>query len=308
MNQAVGDSSRLPHPSAIEGVTGTAAVKRSSADLRAELGAFLRQRRTELDRATFGLPTSSRSRTPGLRREEISTFAGVSVTWYTWLEQGRDVNPSRQVLQALARTLRLSNDELRYLLALAGHDSSEPVGEYSDVDLAHLQRFLDAQLPAPAFALREDWQIIAWNRAYELLYPRVGHAPEDERNLLRAIFTDPQVRLLLPDWEVTSRQFLAEFRTSLGSALAHPPVQQLIATLSELSPEFTSAWQDHAVARFPSGERTFMHPDAGELTFQQYQLTPSDQANMRIVVYLPHQDDQSWYELSQLIQPEYDSQ
>ncbi|MFT4164525.1 MAG: helix-turn-helix transcriptional regulator [Microlunatus sp.] len=260
----------------------------SDEERRKELGALLRARREQVDRAAFGLPPGARGRTNGLRREEVSYLSGVSVTWYTWLEQGRDIHPSRQVLDAVARCLRLTVPEHDYLLALSGFAPTRPSAETVVQSApAHVQRFLDSLGAHPAYALAPDWGITGWNRAYEALYPNVASASPEQRNLLWLVFTDPAVRALLDDWDVTSRRFLAEFRAEAGPRLGDPRYLDLIARLVEASPEFRSGWQDHDVRGFQSRERVFHHPQAGRLVFEQHQLRPSDHLDTQLVVYTP---------------------
>jgi transcriptional regulator with XRE-family HTH domain len=257
---------------------------------RRELGGFLRKRRQQLVRADFDLPPVTRGRVTGLRREEIAYRAGVSVTWYTWLEQGRDINPSRHVLDSIARNMRLSAAEHDYVLALAGHARTQPDDVAPTAVPAHIQRLLDAQGASPAFAVSPDWTIGGWNRAYEVLYPNVATVPPTERNLLWLIFTDPYVRRMLPDWDVTSRHFLAEYRADAGPLLGHPAHVALIARLREASSVFAPAWDEHRVERFASRERRFHHPDVGELIFEHHQLIPSDLPEIHVVVYVPQRE------------------
>lgn len=260
---------------------------RGSGERMRELGAFLRSRREQLVRADFDLPPVGRSRTTGLRREEIAYGAGVSITWYTWLEQGRDINPSRQVLDALAVTMRLSSAEHEYLLTLAGYAAVPASPPTAPAILpSHLQHLLDAQGPSPAFALSPEWMIVGWNDAYEALYPGVANADPERRNLLLMIFTDPYVRSLLPDWDVTSRQFLAEYRAEAGAQLGRAEHVALVGRLMDESPEFAAAWQTHRIERFASRERGFHHPVAGDLSFEQHRLIPSDLPELQLVVYL----------------------
>lgn len=257
----------------------------STAERRRELGGFLRARRQRLDRAAYGLPPAGRGRTVGLRREEVSVLSGVSVTWYTWLEQGRDIHPSRQVLDAVARCLRLSEPEHGYVLGLLGWAPSRPRAT-GDADApAHLQRLLDALGGHPAYALAPDWRLVAWNEAYEFLYPRIAATDPADRNLLGLVFTDPEVRTLLDDWPVTSRRFLAEFRTEAGARLGDPEVRDLIARLRAASPEFRDGWERHDVQGFESRERVFHHPTGGRLVYEHHQLRPSDRPDLQVVVY-----------------------
>ncbi len=257
-------------------------------DRRAELGAFLRSSREHLVRAEFGLPPAGRGRTVGLRREEVSYLSGVSVTWYTWLEQGRDINPSRQVLDAVSRTLRLGVPAHRYVLGLAGF-APLPARAADEVMTAppHVQRFLDAIGDNPAYALTPEWGIAGWNAAYRRLYPNVATTPAAQRNLLWVVFTDPAVRTLLDDWQVTSQRFLAEFRAENGSRLGDPALLDLVARLSEASADFRTGWERHDIRGFESRERVFHHPELGTVRYEHHQLRPSDHPEVQIVVYTP---------------------
>ncbi|MGH3904790.1 MAG: helix-turn-helix transcriptional regulator [Pseudonocardiaceae bacterium] len=260
----------------------------SEAKRRGEMSDFLRSRREQLVRSDFGLPPLSRARVLGLRREEISYLSGVSVTWYTWLEQGRDINPSRQVLDAVARTLRLSSPEHSYLLSLAGYSPRQATPGPSAPSMpAHVQRLLDALDRFPAYAITADWSIVGWNAAYEGLYPNVASVAVEDRNLLWLVFTDPYVRELLPDWEMTSRRFLAEFRAEAGPRLGEPRICDLIRRLTSVSDAFRLGWDSHAVGGFASRERIFRHPEAGELRFEHHQLSPADHPDLQLIIYAP---------------------
>ena len=257
-------------------------------DSRVELAAFLRARRTEMSRDLHGLPALPRDRTTGLRREEVSALCGVSVTWYTWLEQARPITPSRQVLDAIATALRLSGPEHQYLLSLAGYAPSPHLhGDTVEPAPAHIQRLLDELTGRPAYALAADWSIVAWNRAYAALYPNVATVDAADRNLLWLVFTDPAVRELVDDWEITSRRFLAEFRAESANRLGDPAIVALVDRLRTESPEFCSGWDGHPVAGFESRERVFHRRGAGRLRLEHHQLRPSDRPDLQLVVYTP---------------------
>lgn len=269
---------------------------------RQELGALLRARRGQLARADLGLPAVGRGRTTGLRREEVSYLSGVSVTWYTWLEQGRDIRPSRQVLDAVARTLRLSPAEHTYVLSLAGYAASSTAPAAAPTEApGHVRRLLDSLDSSPAFAITTDWGITAWNAAYAALYPNVGTVPAADRNLLWLVFTDPYVRELLPDWDVDSHRFLAEFRAEVGPHLGAPAVSALVARLQAASPEFREGWLRHDIEGFSSRERLFHHPRVGDLRLEQHTLMPADHPELHLVVYAPLIDGTTPCRLAELI-------
>ncbi len=255
---------------------------------RRELGLFLRARRDQALRADYGLPAIARKRERGLRREEVAFLSGVSVTWYTWLEQGRDISPSRQVLEAVSRALHLSDTGLDYVLSLGGYASAGPGTTAAAATVpAHVQRLLDALDPNPSFALFPDWGVAGWNNGYAALYPNIATVPTADRNLLWLVFTDPYVRDLLPDWEMTSKRFLAEFRAETGQRLGDVDVKNLVERLKKASPEFREAWDRYDILGFESRERLFHHPGVGVLQLEHHQLSPSDRPDLHLVVYTP---------------------
>jgi transcriptional regulator with XRE-family HTH domain len=269
---------------------------------RSELADFLRARRGQLERADLGLPPVRRHRISGLRREEVSSLSGVSVTWYTWLEQGRDIRPSRQVLDAVARTLRLSVAEHAYVLSLAGYSAPPPdTSPAVESAPAHVQRLLDAMEGYPAYAIASDWTITGWNAAYAALYPNVATVPIGDRNLLWLVFTDPYVRTLLPDWQVTSHRFLAEFRAEAGPRLGDSAFVGLVDRLLKASDAFRAGWERHDVQRFSSRERLFHHPRVGDLRLEHHRLAPSDHPDLHLVIYTPVDDTATPDRLRKLI-------
>src|SRR5260221_9290222 len=163
-----------------------------------QLSEFLRSRRARITLSDVGLPSIGRRRTPGLRRAEVAQLAGVSVDWYTWLEQGRAINPSEQVLRSIARILRLDDTETRYLFTLVYGSSTTPrIESVSPV----LQAMLDSLNVVPAKVMNHCWDIVAWNQAYCALFGDMGAIPAAERNCLWHAFTDPFLRQILVDWE-----------------------------------------------------------------------------------------------------------
>jgi transcriptional regulator with XRE-family HTH domain len=254
----------------------------------AMLGQFLTTRRRQLIRAHLGLPHIAGRTTSALRREEVAYLAGISNTWYTWLEQGRDVTPSRQVLDSLARTLRLSHAEHSYLLSLAGYSAPHPAEDPSPgIVPANVQRLLDALADFPALAIAPDWAILAWNAAYAAVYPNVATVAAADRNFLWLLFTDPYLRTLMPDWEFTAVYNVASFRAAAGTRLSEPPFSDLVSRLLQTSEEFRAVWETHDIESLPSRERLFRHPEVGDLHMEQHSLSPSDHPHLHLVLFTP---------------------
>jgi transcriptional regulator with XRE-family HTH domain len=265
---------------------------------RADLGHFLQTRRRLLKPADVGLPATGRRRTEGLRREEVANLAGVSVSWYTWLEQGRPINASRDVLNALARTLRLDEIECAHMLALAGH-SARVVAVPGRVGVpTGLLRLLGALEPCPAYLIDGRWNVLAWNAGQERLFPRFATIDSPDRNLVWIVFCDLGARALIGDWENEARRVLSQFRAEtigLADDLDH---QALVGRLQVASPEFAEWWPRHDVGGFAEHVRTFHHPLAGELRLLIEQLIPAGEGDLRLIVHVGLEGDDSLDRLS----------
>lgn len=259
---------------------------------RDELAAFLRARRDALAPGDVGLPGGRARRTKGLRREEIAMLAGVSVTWYTWLEQGRPINASVDVLAALSRALHLDDAERQHLLALAARTSTDPIEEIDDAPNA-LVRLIAALEPAPAYVLGPRWDFLAWNRPQSLLYPMIDRLAPEDRNLLWVVFAEPTARRLLTDWAAQARRIMAEFRAGTAALRNDQKVVALIDRLMVASPEFAEWWPQLDVAQFQTRLRRYSHPRAGELVFEYQHLTPNEWPSLRVVCQLPVPGDDS---------------
>jgi transcriptional regulator with XRE-family HTH domain len=268
-----------------------------SGDHRAALAEFLRARREALSPSQVGLPAGPARRTPGLRREEVAMLAGVSVTWYTWLEQGRRINASADVLRAIGRALRLDGAGIEHLLALGQPAVAGPVdvptlAEPDDVPSA-LRRLIDAFEPAPAYVLGPRWELAAWNAAQARLYPNIATLEPPARNLLWVLFADPSTRDLIVDWDIHAKQALAEFRAATTALHDDRELGELVARLRDASDEFDRWWPEHDVARFETRIRRFDHPAAGRLTFEYQLLTPAEWPALTVAVQLPVPGDDS---------------
>jgi transcriptional regulator with XRE-family HTH domain len=245
------------------------------------LGAFIRARREAMEPAS-----SSRRRTPGLRREELAARAGISATWCAWLEQGREVRASPHALSRLAHALSLSPAERGYLFELAGrHDPEAPVPSASASVPLSLLAAVDAAV-LPAYGLDRCWNACCWNAAAEGLF--IGWLDRGRRpNLLRFLFLDPAARSLLPDWEARALRLLAEFRVDFSRWLNDPAVTGMVESLAKESALFARAWQRQSVLSREGGTRTFRALDGGLVRYHQHTFTPSDRPDHKLVLLVP---------------------
>ncbi len=239
----------------------------SSPEQRRELGDFVRAQREALSPDAVGLPAAGRRRTPGLRREEVALLCGLSTTWYTWIEQGRDVSASPFALARLATALRLGRAERAYLFELAGKRDPDPGGGEADAIPPAVAACVEA-IRAPAYILDRHWTLRAWNEEAARLFAGWLDRPGD-RNLLRFIFRAPAARALICDWEARARRVVAEFRATWSAHLDDPPLRALLDELRRESRDFARFWDQHGVLGREGGERTFNHPAEGFLRYEQ---------------------------------------
>ncbi|HWB50021.1 MAG TPA: helix-turn-helix domain-containing protein [Stellaceae bacterium] len=261
----------------------------TSHERRRELGDFIRAQRERVAPAAVGLVAARRRRTPGLRREEVAELAGLSTTWYTWIEQGRDVSVSPTALARLARALRLGRAQRHYLFELAGKRDPDPGA--SDIDaLPAVLTACVAAIAAPAYLLDRSWNARAWNPAAERLFAGWLDRPAAAaagHNLLRFIFLEPGARLLIRDWEGRARRVVAEFRAHCGAHLDDPGLRHLIDDLRRRSGDFAQMWEQHGVLGREGGERTFNHPTDGFLRFEQATFELAGHADIKLTMLLP---------------------
>ena len=250
------------------------------------LGAYLRNRRTKLDPASFGF-SGSRRRTPGLRREEVAQRANISVTWYVWLEQGRGGRPSADVLDRLARALTLTEVEREHLFLLGLGRSPEVHYRGSDTVTPRLQRLLDALTYSPAIVRTATWDVVAWNSAAAAVFTEYGSLPPDRRNILRMIFSDPQIRAAQSEWEAMARFVVAAFRIDAARAGADTEVAPLIDELCRSSPEFASMWRENDVQTHGDGVKHLRHPQIGPIALEHSAFAVDARPDLSLIVYNP---------------------
>jgi transcriptional regulator with XRE-family HTH domain len=252
-----------------------------------QLGIYLKDRRTKLDPASFGL-SAGRRRTPGLRREEVAQRANISPTWYTWLEQGRGGAPSAEVLDRISRALMLTDVEREHVFLVALGRPPEARYHAAGGVTPRLQRVLDALDPSPAVIRTAIWDVVAWNRAATVIFGDYGSAPPEQRNILRYFFLDPRARAAQYDWESVARFVLGAFRADAVRAGAAAEVEPLIDELCRLSPEFGAMWRDNDV-RGHHGEavKHIKHPTLGPLAIEYSAFAVDGRTDLTMVVYNP---------------------
>jgi transcriptional regulator with XRE-family HTH domain len=249
----------------------------------AELGEFLRSRRSRVDAVAAGFP-AERRRATGLRREELASLAGVTVSWLAKLEQGQAHGVSPEVLASLARGLQLSDAERAHLFALAGYRAGEPSAP--DARVTPALRALVAELePNPAYVLDRAWDIVVWNDAEARLFPRLLDFGDAVPNLLELVFLDDDLARLMADHDDELVRLVAQFRLHVTDWPGDERVDALVARLRGASPRFAARWDAKDVSPFVTTRRVFEHPTAGRLELDHHRLAVLDQPGLQLVVY-----------------------
>jgi transcriptional regulator with XRE-family HTH domain len=263
----------------------------TSDEQRGELANFLLTRRARLSPTDVGLPLTARRKTAGLRREEVAQLASVGITWYTWLEQGRDINVSVQVLDSLARTLRLSAEEKAHLFLLAGQAPPQhPVPQQEYVS-PFLHKFLEHQGSSPAYITGRRWDVLAWNRAACQVIADFAALPIEKRNIVRLVFTNEDFRHRFVDWEGMAQRILAQFRAGSSRYRDDEQLDALITDLQHCSPEFAHWWPRHEVQGRQDGQKEVIHPQEGLLTLDHSTFQIDGSPGLKMVVYLPANEE-----------------
>lgn len=246
---------------------------------RTELGAYLRRRRESTDPASLGLPRGAR-RVTGLRREEVATFAGVSVDYYTRLEQGRETRPSGQLLAAVSRVLHLNEVERIHLYRLAGVDVSPPAQGLSVTVSPQTRWLLDEWSMNPAFIYNDAQDIVACNALGDALYGGFS----EKRNFAQMIFLDSHAAVFYREWERVALDTVGALRQAWGKPAVRPGIQRVVDALTDESDEFANMWSTHAVIGKEHREKRLRHPSVGELTLQYHDFVVPDAPDLHLLV------------------------
>ncbi len=222
-------------------------------------------------------------RTPGLRREEVAQLAGVGVSWYTWLEQGRDINASPEVLEAVGRALQLNEAERAHLFVLAGLNPPRVRPVHSTSVSPELSRLIDTWNPRPAILRDRYWNLITFNNATRLVF---GYGDTDN-NCLTTFFTNARYRDMHTEWEAIAPDVVAAYRADVAYSPADPGFQRIIGQLSSASTEFDELWARHDVAAPTQSMKAVRHPEVGDLVFDKTTMALIDRPDWHLEFYNP---------------------
>lgn len=268
------------------------------------LSEFLRSRRAALSPSSVGLPEGTRRRTPGLRREEVAQLAGVSSTWYTWLEQGRDIKVSPSVLECIATALRLSKDERNYLFALALENvQGAELYRQEENSVIHpsLQKILQELTACPTLISDRRCGIVGWNEAAAHVFLDFAKLLPEQRNMIRLLFERKEFRRLAVNWEQFVRGYLSLFRAYYGQYVEDRWYDDFIAEMKELHPGFNELWEETRVSSAPDVVLEFRHAKAGKMLFHLTSLQVHGSADLRCSIYTPAGESNTEVKLKQLM-------
>ncbi len=268
------------------------------------LSAFLKAQRAKVLPQTVGLPAGTRRRTPGLRREEVAQLAGVSPTWYTWLEQGRDIKVSKSVLDCVAAALQLTVDERKYLFSLAletGSGAHTLVEELPEISPS-LRRILQELRFCPTIISDRRCHIVGWNEAASHVFLNFQHIPVEQRNMIRLLFTRKEFQRLAVNWEHFVRGFLAIFRAYYGQYVEDEWYDRFLAEMKEVHPDFDRLWEQSEVSSAPEVLIEFRHAKAGKMLFHLTSLQVQGSSDLRCSIYTPAPDSSTESKLKQLME------
>ncbi|RJG25613.1 helix-turn-helix transcriptional regulator [Paenibacillus thiaminolyticus] len=267
------------------------------------LSEFLRAKRAQILPQSVGLPAGTRRRTPGLRREEVAQLAGVSTTWYTWLEQGRDIQVSASVLDSIAEALKLTVDERKYLYALALEGGAGPaVREEEEPQISPaLQRILQELRHCPTIVSDRRCHIVGWNEAASHVFLDFTVIPPEERNMIRLLFTRKEFQSLAVNWEHFVKGFLSIFRAYYGQYVEDEWYDRFLEEMKEVHPDFQRLWNQSQVSTAPEVVIEFRHARAGKMLFHLTSLQVQGDADLRCSIYTPAPESSTEFKLVKLM-------
>lgn len=254
------------------------------------LSSFLKTQRAKISPESVGLPAGIRRRTPGLRREEVAQLAGVSTTWYTWLEQGREIQVSSSVLDCVATALKLTADERKYLFSLAmDAGKSNQLLSYQEESRISpsLQKIIQELRLCPVIISDHRCYIVGWNEAASHIFLNFDRIPPDERNLIQLLFTRREFRRLAVNWEQFVSDYLAMFRAYYGEYMEDGWYESFLLEMKSAHPDFNRLWEQSKVSAAPDVQLEFRHAKAGKMMFELTSLQVQGNSDLRCSIYTP---------------------
>jgi transcriptional regulator with XRE-family HTH domain len=251
---------------------------------RSELAVFLRTKRKQVSPSTYGFLPSTKRRTSGLRREEVAELADVGPTWYTWLEQGREIRPSLRVLGNIAAVLQLSDVETQYLYELAGHEPQRPIPSDDVGNEPTLQRVVD-EFRSPAFVRNGRYDIVSCNEAFAVTFGIGTQTAPLGRNFLWCLLRNDWGTTQLPDSDELARACVADFRMTYARRGTPPAFAALVRELHAASTLFTQWWSEYAVEEIREVRQRVTHPSAGELSFLFTQYDVVERPGLKLALF-----------------------
>ncbi|PES41085.1 transcriptional regulator [Priestia megaterium] len=274
----------------------------SDKERRRELGDFLKVRRERLSPGDFNLPIGARRRAKGLRREEVSQLAGIGVTWYTWLEQGRDIQVSSEVLEAISRIFTLNKEEKEHLFLLGNQPLPSTTVQNERENIDRVVKNLLSQLGhCPAYVTDEKLNIVDWNKAAIKVFGDFNEMDERNRNAVWRCFTSKEYQNLFQNWEDHAQRLIAQFRLAYTRFVGDEWFKTIISELSEESPHFYEWWSNHEVLGTPCGKKTIIHPMVGEMIMDHITLQVYDAPELKVTVYQPRQENDTEEKMERLL-------
>ncbi|MCC8123378.1 MAG: helix-turn-helix transcriptional regulator [Oscillospiraceae bacterium] len=267
-----------------------------------ELADFLKTRRNRILPSQVGLPSGKRRRTPGLRREEVAQLAGIGLTWYTWLEQGRPIHVSAEVAESLSRTLLLDLQERLHLYHLANQPLPADIPEYQGAISPVLQHVLDNLVLCPSLITDQRWNVVAWNKAACLIFGDFSCLNARNRNMVWAMFTEEKYKQLYVEWPLYAKGLLGRFRSTCGQFIDDKWFTQLITDLKNQSLEFSQWWPLHEIQNGSELYKQLNHPTAGIMDFEISNFDVSDNSGLKMIIHTPKDKTDSAAKMKTLLE------
>ncbi|MCY8235069.1 helix-turn-helix transcriptional regulator [Priestia endophytica] len=269
---------------------------------RRELGDFLKVRRARLSPEDFNLPIGLRRKAKGLRREEVSQLAGIGITWYTWLEQGRDIQVSSEVLESISRVFKLNKEEKEHLFLLGNQSLPSITVQNGLENIDRVVKKLLSQLEdCPTYVTDEKLNIVSWNKAAVMVFGDFSKMDERNRNAVWRCFTSKEYQNLFLNWEDHAQRLIAQFRLAYTCFVGDEWFKNMIRELTEKSPQFDKWWSNHEVLGTPCGKKTIMHPLVGEMIMDHITLQVYDAPELKLTIYQPRQEKETEEKMMHLL-------